>query len=289
MDTNKTFFVTGATGNQGGATARNLAENGNRVIALVRDPDADKVEQLKRSGIEVVKGKLEDQAGYKQQLKNIDGAFAVFIYTEGIKKEIANGKSFIDAAKEMKVPFILYSSVIGADSGSGIPHWESKYQIEEYLKGSGIPYAIIRPASFFQNFFIPDVRKRIVKGTLVTPVRKDKTQQFISTDDVGKICAHILQNKEQYIGRTITVAADEMDMQSAAVAFSDVLGKPIKYSQLPGLLTRIFMGKDLHTMFNYVNKNDVCYVKDMNAVKSQFPFLTTMREWITKNKSSFTS
>ena len=289
MDTNKTFFVTGATGNQGSAIARNLAENGNRVIALVRDPDSDKAFKLKHPHIELVRGKLEDQDSYKHKLKNIDGAFAMFIFSDGIKKEIAHGKSFIDAAKEMKVPFLLYSSVIGADSGSGIPHWESKYQIEEYLKGSGIPYAIVRPASFFQNFFIPDVRKRIVKGNLVTPVKKDKIQQFISTDDVGKICAHILQHKEQYIGRTITVAADEMDMESAAATFSDVLGKPIKYSQLPGFLTRIFMGRDLHTMFNYVNKNDVCYVKDMNALKSQFPFLTTMREWIGKNKASFTS
>jgi hypothetical protein len=80
-----------------------------------------------------------------------------------------------------------------------------------------------------------------------------------------------------------------MDMQSTAATFSEVLGKPIKYSQLPGLLTRIFMGKDLHTMFNYVNENDVCYVKDMNALRSQFPFLTPMKDWISKNKSSFTS
>lgn len=288
MDTNKTFFVTGATGNQGGATARNLAENGNRVIALVRDPHSAKTENLKHRRIEMVKGNLEDPVIYKHKLKNIDGAFAMFIYTDGIKKEIAHGKSFIDAAKEMNVPFVLYSSVIGADSGSGIPHWESKYQIEEYLKHSGIPYTIIRPASFFQNFFIPDVRKRIVKGNLVTPVRKDKTQQFISTDDVGKICAHILQNKEQFTGRTLTVAADEMDMQSAAAIFSDVLGKQIKYSKLPGLLTRIFMGKDLHTMFKYVNSHDVCFVNNMPELKSEFPFLTTMKKWISDHKESFT-
>jgi uncharacterized protein YbjT (DUF2867 family) len=289
MDTNKTFFITGGTGNQGGSTARNLAENDCRVIALVRDLSSSKTEKLKHPNIEMVKGDLADPLTYKNHLKNIDGAFAMFIYTDGIKKEIENGKSFIDAAKEMEVPFVLYSSVIGADSGSGIPHWESKYQIEEYLKSSKIPYTIIRPASFFENFFIPDVRKRIVKGNLVTPVRKDKTQQFISTDDVGKICAYILRNKEQFIGRTITVAADEMDMQSAANIFSDVLGKQVRYSQLPGLLTRIFMGKDLHTMFNYVNKNNVCFVKDMNAVKTEFPFLTSMRDWIGNNKSSFIS
>lgn len=289
MQSSRTFFVTGANGNQGSATARNLAENGYRVLALVRDPASSKVEQLKHPGIEMVKGDLNDSSTYRNYLKNIDGAFALFTFIHGVKRETQQGTSFIDAAKEMNVPFVLYTSVIGADSDSGIPHWESKNQIEKYLKSSGIPYTIIRPASFYQNFLIPDVRKRIVKGKLVTPVRKDKVQQFIATEDVGRICAHILMNKEKFAGRTITVGADEMDMQTAAQTFSEALGKPVSYSQLPGLLTRIFLGSHLHTMFRYVNSNDVCFVKNMQGLKNEFPFLTSMKEWIIKNKPAFTS
>jgi uncharacterized protein YbjT (DUF2867 family) len=289
MGTSRTFFVTGATGNQGGATARSLVENGCGVKALVRNLAAANAGKLKHPSIELVKGDLNDPASYKIYLKHIDGAFALFTYMKGVKKEIAQGKSFIDAAKEMNVPFILYSSVIGADSGSGIPHWESKNEIEQHLKVTGIPYAIIRPSSFFQNFLIPDVHKRIAKGKLVTPVKKNKVQQFIGTEDVGRIAAHILMNKEEYAGRTITIAADEMDMQSAAQTFTDMLGKPVTYSQLPGLLTRIFMGSDLHTMFKYVNNNDVLFVKNMDALKAEFPFLTSMKEWVTNNKQAFIS
>lgn len=289
MDSRKVIFVTGATGNQGSGTAIDLAEKGFSVIALVRKIDSPNTKKLVHPGIRLVEGDLDNPLSYSQHLKNIDGAFALFTYLKGTKKEIEQAHSFIDAAKEMKVPFLLYSSVIGADSNSGIPHWESKNNIEQYIKSSGIPFTIIRPASLYQNFLIPDVRKRIVKGNLVMPVRKDKVQQFIGAEDIGKISTQIFLNPEKFIGRTLTVAADEMDMQSAAATFSDVLGKQIKYSKLPGLLTRIFMGKDLHTMFNYVNDNDVCYVKDMKTVKSEFPFLTPMREWISKNKSSFTS
>jgi uncharacterized protein YbjT (DUF2867 family) len=197
--------------------------------------------------------------------------------------------TFIDEAKEMNVPFLLYSSTIGADCGSRIPLWEAKNEIEIYLKNSGVPFTIVRPASLFQNFFIPDVRKRIVKGSLVTPVRKDKIQQFISTEDIGKICAHIFMNKEKFIGRTITIAADQMDMQSVAKNFTEALGSPVKYSQLPGLLTRIFMGANLHTMFRYINNNDVCFVKDMPELKKEYPFLSSLKDWIKNNKTSFTS
>ena len=289
MEPFRTFFVTGATGNQGGATTRSLVEHGCRVKALVRNPAAANAEKLRHPHVELIKGDLNDPLSYKPQMKNIDGAFALFTFMKGVKKEIAQGKSFIDAAREMNVPFILYSSVIGADSGSGIPHWESKNEIEQHLKNSGIPHAIIRPSYFFQNFFIPDVHKRIVKGKLVTPVKKDKVQQYISTEDVGRIAAHILMNKQKYTGRTITIAADEMDMQSAAKTFTDVLGKPVTYSRLPGLLTRIFLGSDLHTMFKYVNNNDVLFVKNMEALKAEFPFLTSMKDWVTNNKQAFIS
>jgi len=289
MDNPKTFFVTGATGNQGGATARNLVEKGFKVKALVRNPSSPNAQKLIHPNIEIVKGNLDDPSSYKLNLKNIDGVFALFTFNDGTKKEITQGRSLIDAAKEMNVPFILYSSVIGADAGSGIPNWESKYNIEQYLANSGIPYTIVRPASLYQNFFIPDVQKRIKKGNLVTPVKKDKIQQFIGTEDIGRICAHILMNKEKFTGHIITIAADEMDMQSAAKLFSDVLGKPVKYSQLPGLLTRIFMGSNLHTMFRYINNNDVCFVKDMPEMKKKYPFLSSLQDWIKNNKPSFTS
>jgi uncharacterized protein YbjT (DUF2867 family) len=289
MERSKTVFVTGASGNQGGATARNLAENGCFVKALVRNETSPKAEKLKRPFIQLIKGDLTDPSTYKTHLANIDGAFAMFTFVNGVKKEIAEGVSFIDTAKEMNVPFILYSSVIGADSGSGIPHWESKNAIEQYLKNSGIPYAIIRPSYFLDNFFIPDVHKRIRKGKMVTPVKKDKLMQFIGTEDVGRIAAHILMNKDHYFGRTLTIAADQMDMQTVAKTFTNILGKPISYSQLPGLLTRIFLGSDLHTMFKYLNNNDVLFVKNMQALKAEFPFLTSVKDWVSRNQSAFTS
>lgn len=289
MNSDKTIFVTGATGNQGSATAINLAAMGFKVKALVRNTDSSRTEKLNHPGITLVKGNYDDPSSYKDHLKNIDGVFAMFTYLYGTKKEIKHGLSFIDACKEKNVPFILYSSVIGADGGTGIPHWESKNVIEEYIKKSGIPFAIIRPASFFENYFIHDIRKRIKKGTLTMPVKKHVDQQFISAEDAGKIFALVFANKNEYIGKTISIAADQMNLQTAASVFSEVLGKPVKYVQLPGLLTRIFMGKDLYTMFNYINHHDVCYVKNLEELKLKYPFLTPLRDWIKTHSASFTS
>jgi uncharacterized protein YbjT (DUF2867 family) len=53
----------------------------------------------------------------------------------------------VEAAKQAGVKHIVYSSVGSANQKTGIPHFDSKAEIEEALKASGIPYTIIRPVS----------------------------------------------------------------------------------------------------------------------------------------------
>jgi uncharacterized protein YbjT (DUF2867 family) len=287
MENSRTFFVTGATGNQGGAAARHLAQAGYKVKALIRNFSSTKISSLRHQNIELIQGDINEPATYRDHLKNVDSVFAVLTYTEGVAKEITKGKALIGAAKDSGVKHFVYSSVLGADSGSGIPHWESKNEIEKHLKSSGVTFTIIRPASLYENFLIPDIRNRIIKGKLVYPVSKTTVQQFIGADDVAKIAVAVFENPHKYVGRTFTVAADQMDAQSVAHVFSEVLRRPIKFSKLPGIFTRIFMGKDLYKMFTYIDTHDVCYIKDLPAMKAEFPFLSSLRQWITNNQHLF--
>ena len=77
MANNKTIFVTGGTGNQGGAVARNLTEQGFTVKVLTRNPNSIKSENLKKMNIEVVKGDLSNADTYREYLKNVYGIFSV--------------------------------------------------------------------------------------------------------------------------------------------------------------------------------------------------------------------
>lgn len=69
------ILVTGATGNQGGATARRLLAGGRPVRALVRDSAAPAAAALAAAGAELVRGDLDNLASLAQAL---DGAAAVF-------------------------------------------------------------------------------------------------------------------------------------------------------------------------------------------------------------------
>jgi len=280
MPADKTIFVTGATGNQGGAVVRNLLQQGFAVKALTRNKDSTKAAALKKPGIDIIEGNLDDPSTYSHHLKGVDAVFSVIDFKQGPYRETRQGIDLADSAKENGVTHFLYSSVIGADANTGIPHWESKFNIENHIKQTGLRYTIIRPASLFENFLIPQVKSRLLKGKLVTPTHKNKVQQYISSEDIGKISTSIFMNPGKYNGQTITIAAEQMDGLQVAAAFAKVWNKPIGYQQLPGIITRLAMGKDLYKMFSWINKNDAVFLKDLAVFKKEYPGLLSLEEWI---------
>jgi len=283
MPADKTIFITGATGKQGGAVVRHFLQQGFAIKALTRNKHSAKAAWLKRTNVNLIQGNLDDPSTYQPHLKNIDGIFAVLDYTQGIPREIRQGIDLANSAKENGVKHFLYSSVIGADLPTGIPHWESKFKVETHIKQTGLSYTIIRPTFFYENFLIPQVKSRLLKGKLVIPLHKNKVQQYISTDDIGRIATRIFLNPDKYSGMTINVASEQMDGIEAAGIFSKVWSKPVRYQQLPGIITRLAMGKDLYKMFTWINNNDALFVKDLDALHREFPQLESLESWIRKN------
>jgi len=275
------IFVTGATGNQGGATVKSLLDKGFSVKALVRNALNAKFDPHKN--LEIIKGDLNEISSYRQQLQDCDGVFCNLVFKYGIEKEIKQGFELINASKESNIKYFVYSSVIGCDQNTGIPHWESKNKIENHIKASGINYTILRPSSLYENLLIPQVKSRILKGKLVLPTKKNTVQQFISSEDIGKIATTVFSNPEKYQGKTINLATEQMDGEELAATFSKAMGREIKFQQLPMFITRLVMGRDLTKMFRWINNNDACFVKDLQALRNEFPGMLSLEEWIKIN------
>jgi uncharacterized protein YbjT (DUF2867 family) len=272
----KTIFVTGATGNQGGAATRNLLSNGFHVKALVRNP----AKLNTHENLRIIKGDLNDPDTYKDHLTDSDAVFCNLHFREGVDKEVNQGIDLINLAKASHIKYFIYSSVVACDLNTGVPHWESKFQIENYLKASGIDFAIIRPSSFYENLLFPQVKSRILKGKLVLPTRKDKVQQFMSAADIGKIVTTMFSEPGKYRNTTTELAADQMNGEELALLLSKAMKRRIKYQQLPMFITRLVMGRGLAKMFSWVNHHDVIFVEDIDALKKQFPAMLRLEEWI---------
>ncbi|MBA2712859.1 MAG: NmrA/HSCARG family protein, partial [Rubrobacteraceae bacterium] len=207
----RVILVSGATGQQGGAVARSLLERGFAVRALTRNPDKPEARESADLGAEVVGGDLEDRSSIEQVLDGVYGVFSVQQFGEvGIEGEIRQGVQLADAAKAAGVEHYVYSSVGSAHRETGIPHFESKFEVEEHVRASGVPYTVLRPVFFMQNWEF--MWEPILGGTLPQPLDPDRPFQMVAVEDIGVFAAMAFGDPETWIGREVDLAGDELTM-----------------------------------------------------------------------------
>ena len=286
MTNSNIIFVTGGTGNQGGAVARNLISSGFTVKALTRNPDSAKALDLKKLNIQLVKGDLNNADTYREYLKDIYGIFSVQTFENGVDKEISQGITLATLAKEFGVKHFLYSSALGTDLDSGISHIDSKLKIENHIKHSGVPFTIIRPSSLYENFLIPQVKKGILKGKLIQPVNGDTILQYVAAEDIGKAAARIFENNERYMGKILPLATEQLSTLEVAQIFSEVLNKKIEYKKLPALIIKMFIGKSVYKMFKWMDEKNRFSKENVDSTRKEFPNLLSLKTWIERNFKS---
>lgn len=281
---NRTVLVLGATGNQGGAVARQMLDTGCAVRAMTRKPESEKARELARMGAEIVQGDLNDTRSLEQALKGVWGVFAVFTMAEsGVRWEEEQGKRFAELARDKGVRHYVYSSVASAGRKTGIPHFESKWQIEETVRGLGFPsHVILRPAFFMENFLGPMVRPGLEQGRLVMPLKPSTRLQMIAVEDIGKF-ARLAFDKFQQLNRSeIDLAGDEKTMLETADILSRELGREIKFEQIPDSELRK-TSPDMATMFEWFDR--VGLNADIPAlVKKHGLQPMTLKQWAAKVK-----
>jgi len=276
-NSNQTILVTGATGNQGSAAARHLLQRGNFTVrALVRDPNKPAAQALKQAGAELVEGDLNDRASLDRALQGTSGVFSVQGITDGLDVEIRQGKAITDAAKAAGIQHFVYSSVGSAERNMGVPHFDSKFQIEEYIRASGLPYTILRPVFFFFN--CNAMRSMVENGTLPQPLSPDTKLQQLSEEDYGEMVAEVFDHAADFLNRETEVASVDMTMPQIAAAFSQVLGKPIEYQQIPFEAFEQQAGEEMTIMYRWFE--NVGYVADLTELKRDFPKPTDFESYL---------
>jgi uncharacterized protein YbjT (DUF2867 family) len=275
-----TILVTGATGHQGGAVARYLLTSGWRVRALTRDTQKPSAQALAGLGAELFQGDLDDRSSLERALKGVYGVFSVQNFWEtGFAREIQQGKALADAAKAAGVKHFVYSSVGGAERNTGIPHFDSKWEIEQHVRALGLPATIIRPVFYMDNFESPNFRPAILQGTLTLAMRPDRTLQMIAVDDIGGFAALAFDKPREFLGRAFELAGDELTLPQAAEAFSRALGRPVRFVEQPIEQVRSF-SKEFAVMLEWFNEKG--YAADIPALRALYAPLLGFEAWLRK-------
>lgn len=278
MARNEVILVTGATGQQGGAVARSLLQRGQKVRALTRNPAKAKAEELRKLGAEVVAGELTDRASLEKALRGVKKVFLVTTFFEaGLEAEVKQGITMADAAKAAGVEHLVFTSVGSAHRKTGIPHFETKWKVEQHIQKIGLQATILRPTGFMENFgtyFRPSPQ-----GILMLPLRPDTKLQMIAVQDIGEFAAAAFLRPAEFIGQAIDLAGDELTMPEVTAHLSRVMGRTVQFQPIPDDQAEAAVGHDFALMFRWFN--EVGYDVDIPTLSKRWGIpLTTFRDLV---------
>lgn len=260
-------LVTGATGRQGGATARALLVQGIPVRVLVRNPDSDAAQALHTLGASLFKGDLNDPVSLRDACQGVRAVFSV--QTPDMQDmdsdiERVHCQNLVEAAQAMHVPQFVHTSVSGServhpDKPGWDDNWNANYYIsktanEELVREAGFAsWTILKPSFFMENLVRPSFMfANYVEDRLLTILNPDTSLSLIAVEDIGKVAAAALQNPERFNQQDIELAGDRLTLKEIAAILSEFLGKPLVAPDLSaqealdqGLHPALIQGQDL--------------------------------------------
>jgi uncharacterized protein YbjT (DUF2867 family) len=261
--------ITGATGVQGGALAHLLLDRDLPVRALTRNPSAPAATALRERGAEVVFADFDDSASLDSALR---GSRSVFLmstpFGTDAATEVRQGNAVIDAAVHAGVAQLVFSSVAHADRATGVPHFDSKFDIEQHLAGTDLNWTVIGPAKFLDNYTGGWAASLLRQGKLALPLDADRPIALICSADIAGMAALALTEPDRMTRKRIDIAGDECTPLEQAAGFSAILGHDISFDRVPDEQARAW-GDDLAAMFNYFDK--VGLDVDTAALRAEYP------------------
>ena len=263
-------LVTGATGKQGGAVARALlAKGGHAIHAVTRDPESGEAQLLAKAGAKLVEANFRNRGSLIAAMEGMDAVFAMTTFFEdGVDAEIEQGKALVEAAKTSGVPYLVYTSIASADLKTGIPHFDSKYEIEKHLQTSGLTYAVVAPVSFMENVYFPQALEGLRHGVYAAAMPGDRQLQQIAVEDIGNFTAMVIEQRDRFAGQRIDIGSDELDGNEQATVLSEVLGREIRFQQVPLEAVRQ-QSEDMALMYEWFDR--VGYDADIMALRETYP------------------
>lgn len=193
------------------------------------------------------------------------------------RDEIRYGTAVAHIAVDSGVRHLVYSSANAAGpTKTGMGHFDTKSEIETYIRGLNIVSTIIKPSAFMEILTLPGMG--LDRGTFTFFMQPDRAMQFIAVEDIGKIVAGIFADPTEFGAQTIEIAGDTVTGSELAAKFSRTAEQPITYHRFPDSLLEhnAFLGG----LARLVDLGQLAGNADIALLRAEFPGLLTMDEWL---------
>ncbi len=224
-----TILVVGATGSIGSQIVEELAAHPEaRVVVGTRDPRRAAEQFAHLPTVRPVELDFDRADTLRLAVQGVDKLALVSLLSPLMGQQT---RELLAAARDTAVRHVVRSSLLGVDEPDPIDEAKWHGEADAAVRQSGIPFTILRPTQYFQNFINfsnpASVREQ---GMLFLPLGDSRVSN-IDTRDIGAVAATVLLAPgHEHEGRTYLLtggAANTMD--EVARAIGQALGKTVQY------------------------------------------------------------
>jgi uncharacterized protein YbjT (DUF2867 family) len=286
MTTDRLIVVTGATGRQGGATARRLLSAGRQVRALVRDTTAPAAKALETAGAELVRGDFDDPSSLPAALEGAAALFAVPPVAFGpagadVEREFARGRALTDAAAAVGVEHVVFTGVASTPGRPGGS--EGKKRIEDHLHERIRSVTVLRPVRFMSNYLGSTAIgvDGIIHGVHRHIFPPYEPVQLIAVEDIAEFALLAFDQPDRFADRTLELAGDAPTPAEAVAAISEATGAAVRYAQITHADAAALSPEIAHIRERWAAGSR--WHADIEALRVIHPGLRTLADWLAES------
>jgi uncharacterized protein YbjT (DUF2867 family) len=220
------ILVTGGTGKVGTDLVELLVAQGQPVRALVRDPQ--KAAKALPGAVELSRGDLADAESIEEALAGVEKLFLLAPVDQAMGQMEAHAAA---GAKAASVRHLVKLSAIGADPNSPRMFLSVHGKSEQNIRAAGVPFTFLRPNFFMQNL-LTSAGTIKGQGAIYQPAG-DSSASHIDTADISAVAARVLTTAGHEGKMYELTGPQSLRYPQVAEILSRVLGKPIKYVDVP--------------------------------------------------------
>ena len=306
MADKKIIAVVGATGAQGGGLVRAIQADRNGSFAaraITRNPNSEKAQALRATGVEVVAGDADDGVSIRHAFEGAYGVFCLTNFWEHFspERELSQARNQAEAVKAAGVQHAIWSTLEDTRKWVPltddrmptlmgkykVPHFDAKGEADQMFRDLGVPTTFLLTSFYWDNLiYFGAGPQRGPDGVLaITFPMDDKPLPSIAVEDIGKCAYGIFKREREFIDKTVGIAGEHITGAEMARALTEGLGQEVRYNNVPPEVYRSFGfpgADDLGNMFQF--KRDFneyfCGARSLEFTRSLNPELQTFREWL---------
>jgi len=227
-------LVTGAAGGNQGSTGfhltRFLLDKGRPVRAFVHRLD-ERSDRLRALGADVVEGDLRDFRSVADALDGIRRAYFAYPVQGGLIEAAA---TFAAAARSAGIEQLVNLSQWLQPSGEQpTPHQDRHWLVEQIFDWADVGAVHLDATVFYENLCTWVRMSLSQTGQIALPWGPEATAiPMVSAQDVARVAAAVLTRPVLPTGTVIRLMAGAVTNKEIADAFSQVLGRSVKYVEI---------------------------------------------------------